>query len=122
MSRSIACALAVTSLTVAATWVTPSSAAVRTDCLCRTADGKGFKLELRRHHRWACDYHMGYAAGGNKSSRKLPSNETCNDEEITQFRVYLCMTSGCTYPYAGQAAGRNRGLEKIKSHSGPRRP
>jgi hypothetical protein len=101
----------------------PVEAAVGTTCLCRSDDGKGFKELTVRHHRWACDYALGYVKDTVSNKGKLrPTTQTCNADEITQFKVYRCMSSGCTYPYAQSTDKPNTALEKIEPMRGPRRP
>ena len=51
-----------------------------------------------------------------------PDGQTCNREEITQIKVWLCMENGCTYPYAQSTSAKNRRLEQIELLKGPRRP
>ncbi len=99
-------------------------AAAGTTCLCRTSDDKGFTERTLRHSRWICDYRLGYAlAQGEKGPGvKRPSGQTCNAEEITQIKVWLCIENGCTYPYARSTETKNRRLERIENLKGPRRP
>lgn len=99
-----------------------SHAASSTTCLCRSDDGKSFKETIRRHHRWGCDYHLGYIKGQNNAVKgKLrPATQTCNKEEVIQFKVYLCMAGGCAYPYSAGAKDKNKALEKIQVLKGKR--
>jgi hypothetical protein len=115
----------------------PAVAASGTTCLCRTDDNTGFVETTMRHSRWACDYKLGYiqkrvepADGGGKTAappaddnqRTRPSAETCNTEEIIQYKVWACMERGCTYPFAQRTESRNKGLKTIEPMEGPRRP
>ena len=108
----------------------PALAAVETTCLCRTDDGKSFRPQLHRHHKWACDYHFGYIRstepGGKPDprlpDRRRPKTETCNIEEVIQFKVFLCTSGGCTYPYSKSSDKENRALRKIVPMQGERRP
>jgi hypothetical protein len=133
--------LALLALTLAAPAL-PALAASGTTCLCRTDDNKGFVESTTRHNRWACDYKLGYIQktaepeeDGGKSTpaaaappaegaarRKRPSTETCNTEEIIQYKVWACMERGCTYPFAKRTEARNKDLKAIESMDGPRRP
>ena len=103
-------------------------AAVETTCLCRSEDGKTFKEQSNRHHRWACDYHFGYLKDPSRTkestapTRTRPSTQTCNAEEITQFKVFLCASGGCTYPYARSTNFQNRRLKTIEQMKGERHP
>jgi hypothetical protein len=109
-------------------------AAPSTTCVCRTADGKSFRELTLRHHRWACDYHFHHvldekgkadqdaAKKDDVPFKMRPSTETCNSEEVTQFKVWLCMESRCTYPYSRSAAGENGSLRSIETFKGKRRP
>ena len=100
----------------------PARAAAGTDCLCRSGAGRSFVMTTVRHSRWACDVKLGYAKGEPPGARSRPATETCNGEEIVQFKVWRCLEAGCTYPYARSSAQRNRGLERIEHVTGPRRP
>ena len=108
----------------------PAFAATETTCLCRADDGKSFKPQLNRHHRWACDYHFGYIRAAEPGEtpdpalpvRRRPKSETCNIEEVIQFKVYLCARGGCTYPYSKASETENRALKKILPLKGERRP
>ena len=102
----------------------PAHAAAGTSCLCRSADGASFVATTIRHHRWACDYKLGYVKDDNaaKDAQARPASQTCNAEEITQYKVWACMERGCTYPYARSVNSRNRRLERILPITGERRP
>ena len=119
---------AIAALTVA---LSPAAqAAVATTCLCRTDDGKSWREQLTRHHKWACDYHFGYVRSsepGEKPDpalpdRRRPGAETCNLEEVIQWKVYHCVSGGCTYAYSKSASFPNRALKKILPMKGERRP
>ena len=99
-----------------------AQAAAGTTCLCRKADGKLFGETTLRHSRWACDYLLGYMKGEKKPSRSRPEAETCSGEEITQFKVWICLQNGCTYQYAKSVEEKNGGLEKIEPMVGKRTP
>ena len=109
----------------------PVSAAVETTCLCRTDDGKSFRSQLNRHHKWACDYHFDYIRSTDPEvvkanpawpDRRRPGTQTCNVDEIVQFKVYLCASGGCTYPYSKSSESENRALKKIVPMKGERHP
>lgn len=102
----------------------PLEAASGTTCLCRSTDAKRFEERTLRHHRWACDFKLGYAKAPDETSDgpSRPSDQTCNSEEIIQFRVWLCIENGCTYPHAQQAKAPNTGLRRIEPMKGERRP
>ncbi len=108
-------------LTVAAL-SSSAHAAAGTTCLCRTADGKSFEESTLRHSRWACDVLLGYLKGQAPARRPRPDIQTCNGEEITQFKVWICLQNGCTYAYAKAVDEKNTGLEKIEPLQGKRRP
>lgn len=97
-------------------------AASGTTCLCRKADGKSFEETTLRHSRWACDVLLGYIKGQKTARRGRSATETCNGEEITQFKVWICLQNGCTYPYAKSVEDKNGGLEKIEPLQGKRTP
>jgi hypothetical protein len=107
-------------------WAGPAAAAAGTTCLCRSEDGKSFTEKTHRHHRFACDYKLGYVKkdedddGENKPSR--PDTETCNQEEIIQYKVWACMQRGCTYAYSKRIETKNPALEIIEPMEGKRRP
>jgi hypothetical protein len=118
--------------------MTPAMAASGTTCLCRTDDNTGFVETTMRHSRWACDYKLGYirkqaepAEEDGKASAppaatdnepKRPSTQTCNTEEIVQYKVWACIERGCTYPFARRVETRNKALKTIEPMDGPRRP
>jgi hypothetical protein len=106
-----------------------AEAAAGTTCVCRTDDAKAFRELTLRHHRWACDYHLGYIKSsqppqpGDRVVTKLrPATETCNMEEVVQFKTYLCMQSGCTYAWVRSTASPNRAVKTILPLRGPRTP
>jgi hypothetical protein len=106
----------------------PAAASSTTTCLCRTDDGAAFKEKTHRHHRWACDYKLGYVKkdgdddneNENKSSR--PSTQTCNSEEIIQYKIWACVQRGCTYQYTQRLETKNPKVEVIEQLEGQRRP
>ena len=101
----------------------PASAAVGTTCLCRSADQKTFVERTVRHHRWACDYLFGYLRGDPDRMRaERPTSETCNAEEVYQWKVYRCVSEGCTYPYARSTETPNEALQQIRPAPERRRP
>lgn len=102
----------------------PALSAAGTTCLCRLADGKSFEEWTLRHHRWACDYQLGYARrpAGPKAPALRPTDQTCNAAEITQFKVWLCISRGCTYPYMRGQDKKNADLERIEKLDAPRKP
>jgi hypothetical protein len=102
----------------------PCHAAVSTTCLCRSADGKSFVEKIHRHHRWACDFKLGYVRddGAPADLPMRPTTQTCNAEEIAQFKVWLCFQSGCTYQYSKSVDEKNRALERIELLRGERNP
>lgn len=123
--------VAVMAAAPAASGPPPAHAAAGTTCLCRTDDGKGFRETTHRHHRWACDFKLGYvpqakAEGAGKEDapepKTRPAGQTCNAEEIVQYKVWACMERGCTYPYAKAMAQKNRALEGIETLKGKRTP
>jgi hypothetical protein len=115
--------LALISVALALAAATGAEAAVGTTCLCRSDDGKTFKERTLRHHRWACDYRLGYTKGDpGITVRPRPAAETCNMEEVIQFKVYMCISNGCTYAYSKAAETPNKELEKIEVLKGKRRP
>jgi hypothetical protein len=99
----------------------PSLAAAGTTCLCRSDDGRTFKQKTFRHHRWACDVKLGYTTH-DESEPTRPATQTCNDEEIIQYKVWACMEHRCTYQYAKRIETKNPGLEVIEPMQGPRKP
>ena len=101
---------------------TASEAAVGTTCVCRANDGKSFVEKTLRHHKWACDFQYGYAKGGQGASQKRPIAETCNQEEIIQFKTYICVSNSCSYGYAGSVNYENKALKEIKPMTGKRTP
>jgi hypothetical protein len=105
----------------------PVMAAAGTTCLCRSADGKSFTEKTHRHHRWACDYKLGYVkkdedADADETKPVRPDTETCNQEEIIQYKVWACMQRGCTYQYSKRIETKNPALEIIEPMEGKRRP
>jgi hypothetical protein len=129
MEASVKALFARVALLVVALAPTQALAAASTTCLCRTDDGKAFRELTLRHHRWACDYHLGYVKsseppekGDRVVTKVRPSTETCNIEEVVQFKTYLCMESGCSYAYVRSTAIQNRALKTIKPLRGPRTP
>lgn len=103
--------------------VPAAEAASSTTCICRSEDGKGFKERILRHHRWVCDYHFKYEKGESRHTRSpRPPGQTCNIEEVVQLKVYLCVSNGCTYPYAAATEQPNKKLEEIKVLQGKRTP
>ena len=102
----------------------PAHPAVGTTCLCRSEDGKSFVEKTHRHHRWACDYKLGYVKDENASpdAPVRPTTQTCNEQEITQYKVWACFERGCTYQYSKATEDKNRALERIVPISGERRP
>jgi hypothetical protein len=125
MKFSMAAALAFVAVAAAGD---PAVAASTTTCLCRTDDGAAFKEKTHRHHRWACDYKLGYVKkdgddddqNENKSSR--PSTQTCNSEEIIQYKIWACVQRGCTYQYTQRLETKNPKVEVIEQLEGQRRP
>ncbi len=100
----------------------PVFAASGTTCLCRLEDGKKFVENTLRHSRWACDFKLGYTKGEPPPEKTRPAGQTCNQQEIIQFHVWICMESGCTYPYSREVNAKNKGLERIEVLKGPRKP
>lgn len=85
-------ALAIT-MTVA---VQPAEAGRRINCLCNGKDKSWI------HHNHACEIHFKKpmtkkAGGGSKPAT------SCTMQEFAQFRTYLCVNDGCTYPYVRSA-------------------
>ena len=116
-------------LLVVAVAPTHASATAGTTCVCRTYDGKAFREMTLRHHRWACDYHLGHIKSNSPPetgepvvTRVRPVAETCNGEEVVQFKTYLCMRGGCTYPYVRSTAVSNRAVKTILKLRGTRTP
>lgn len=111
-------------------WIGSNSAALAaagTTCICRTADGKGFEETTKRHSRWGCDVALGYLKHDTDNlakdpARLRPTTQTCNKEEIHQYKVWICMRDGCTYGYVRSSAKENLGLKKIETLRGERRP
>ena len=99
-----------------------AQAAAGTTCLCRSADGKAFEETTLRHGRWACDHLLGYIKGQKIGRRARPETQTCNGEEVTQFKVWICLQNGCTYSYAKSVDGKNIELETIEPIQGKRTP
>jgi hypothetical protein len=100
-----------------------AEAAVGTTCLCRSDDGKAFYKNTVRHHRWACDYALGYVKSAlNNKGGLRPTTQTCNKEEIYQYKVFRCVSAGCTYPQARSTNAPNTDLEKIEPMTGKRLP
>jgi hypothetical protein len=98
-------------------------AATSTTCLCRTADNTAFQEKTHRHHRWACDFKLGYAHRNNDDSTSVrPKTETCNAEEIIQYKVWACIERGCTYQYSKRLEEKNPALEVIEPMEGKRTP
>lgn len=129
MEHAMKVLFAIVALMFAALSPTQALATASTTCVCRTDDGKGFRELTLRHHRWACDYHLGHIKSGNPPekgepvvNRVRPATETCNTEEVVQFKTYLCMQSGCAYPYVRSTAIVNRAVKTIKPLRGPRTP
>lgn len=113
----------------APTWANVAQGAAGTTCLCRSEDGKSFHETTIRHSRWVCDCRLGDALSASDApkmddaaSRRRPSNQTCNAEEIAQIKVYLCLLRRCTYPYARAVRQPNKDLEQIQTFNGRRRP
>jgi hypothetical protein len=104
----------------------PARAASSTTCVCRSDDGKTFTEKTHRHHRWACDFKLGYAKKEGDEDEEggfsRPDTETCNQEEVIQYKVWACMQRGCTYAYAKRIETKNSGLEVIEPMDGKRRP
>jgi hypothetical protein len=101
---------------------TSSEAAVGTTCVCRAADGKTFQDKTFRHHRWACDHKYGYAKSSIAASLKRPTTETCNDQEIAQFKAFICVSNGCSYGYVGTIQDPNKAIQVIAPMTGKRTP
>ena len=129
--RSLSLAAVAALVTALLTPLAPAAhAAVATSCLCRTDDGKSWREQLTRHHKWACDYHFGYVRSSepgekpdpNLPDQRRPGAETCNAEEVIQWKVYHCVAVGCTYTYSKSSSFQNRGLKKILPLKGERRP
>ena len=101
-----------------------AQAASSTTCLCRTDDGAAFKEKTHRHHRWACDFKLGYARRDDDDDAKLarPKSQTCNAEEVIQYKVWACMERGCTYQYSKRLEVKNPALEVIEPLEGKRKP
>jgi hypothetical protein len=98
-------------------------AAASTTCLCRSADNTAFQEKTHRHHRWACDFKLGYARrDGDDSRHPRPKTQTCNTEEIIQYKVWSCLERGCTYPYSKRLETKNPALEAIEPLDGKRAP
>jgi hypothetical protein len=101
----------------------PASAAATTTCLCRSDDGAGFKEKTHRHHRWACDYKLGYVSkDGGDDNLARPKTQTCNAEEIIQYKVWACIERGCAYQYSKRIESKNPALEVIEPMEGKRKP
>jgi hypothetical protein len=99
-------------------------AASSTTCLCRTDDGAAFHEQTHRHHRWACDFKLGYArrADGDDAKPARPTTQTCNAEEVIQYKVWACMERGCTYQYSKRLEVKNPALEVVEPLEGKRKP
>jgi hypothetical protein len=69
---------------------TPADAASRLWCQCAG------KQSGRLHHRFACEYH--FKKPGRWPAVGPSSGTGCSADEWRQFRTYLCVGSGCTYP------------------------
>jgi hypothetical protein len=101
----------------------PAVASTSTTCLCRTADNAAFQEKTHRHHRWACDFKLGYARRDDDDSRHTrPKTQTCNAEEIIQYKVWSCVERGCTYQYSKRLDAKNPALEAIEPMDGKRTP
>lgn len=100
-----------------------ASAAATTTCLCRAEDGAAFKEKTHRHHRWACDFKLGYVRRDDEDSTPArPKTQTCNPEEIIQYKVWACIERGCTYQYSKRLETKNPALEVIEPMEGKRKP
>jgi hypothetical protein len=103
----------------------PAAAASTTTCLCQTEDGAAFKEKTHRHHRWACDYKLGYVQKDgddeNENTPSRPSTQTCNSEEIIQYKIWACVQRGCTYQYTQRLETKNPKVEVIEQLEGERR-
>ncbi len=102
----------------------PALAAAGTDCICRSADNQRFESRTLRHSRWACDVKLGYlpSAESQPDAPRRPQVQTCNLEEVHQFKVWLCLENGCTYGYVKSQKSPNKQLERIEPLKGERRP
>lgn len=101
----------------------PAAAAAGTTCLCRAKDSKTFEERTVRHHRWACDYHYGYLRGDpERQVDNRPVSQTCSLEEVVQWKVYRCVSIGCTYAYARSTDAPNTQLNKIETAPAKRNP
>lgn len=99
-------------------------AASSTTCLCRTDDGAAFKEKTHRHHRWACDFKLGYARRDGDDDAKLarPGSQTCNAEEVIQYKIWACIERRCTYQYSKRLEVKNPAFEVIEPMDGKRKP
>jgi hypothetical protein len=85
--------------------------------------GAAFKEKTHRHHRWACDHKLGYARkDGDDSELARPATQTCNAEEVIQYKIWACIERGCTYQYSQRLETKNPAVEKIELLEGKRRP
>ena len=104
----------------------PAMAASSTTCLCRTEDAAAFRERTHRHHRWACDYKFGYVKKEDdddaETAPSRPSTQTCNSEEIIQYKIWACVQRGCTYQYTKRQDTKNPAVEVIELLDGERRP
>ena len=70
----------------------PAEAGTRIRCVC-----SGGKDKSWIHYNRACEVHF------KKKHTRLGGNpkpeDVCSREEWAQFRAYLCVKDGCTYPY-----------------------
>jgi hypothetical protein len=101
----------------------PAVASTSTTCLCRSADNTAFQEKTHRHHRWACDFKLGYARRNDDDEKHArPKTQTCNPEEIIQYKVWSCVERGCTYQYSKRLEAKNPALEVIEPMEGKRKP
>jgi hypothetical protein len=127
MNRMIQRRLQTATFVMLAAALAPNSAhaAASTTCLCRSEDGKSFVESTHRHSRWACDVKLGYLPATEKSeapAKPRPGTQTCNAEEIVQYKVWACIERGCTYQYARGMPQKNKALERIAPLQGERKP
>lgn len=70
----------------------PVMAGTRITCACGSGKDKSWI-----HYNRACEVHF------KKKHTRLGGNpkpeDVCSHQEWAQFRAYLCVQAGCTYPY-----------------------
>jgi hypothetical protein len=75
----------------------PAEAGTRIRCVCANGKAKSWI-----HHNRACEIH--FKKPHTKLSKPKNPSDACSHQEWAQFRTYLCVTAGCTYPYVKASA------------------